>query len=396
MRQGVRTVAPAGGPEATYTLRSGESFRLDAANFSTLYALDGFVLVPSVLAQTQAGATIGEATGPLLNVGGHPTFGGFAYTGPAVMADSDSLSPPSGYLGYLVHDFGAAHVAGPLNVTWPQPTGQPASIAGAWLRSPGAVTVSAPVGGDVAVLSNSVTFTLTAAVPAGDYLMLAVALQGRQPFFITHDSPDITVTDSVGGNALKFGGLNDPGFAPAALYTTQRAVVEAFFPFYKINNALAIGDTVTVTLNSSDILWMGVAAHDVAGLNATNPLGPNPGGFPVEFGNFLALNPNVLASPSVIGGSAADVFTGAVLLAGVYAIEPGGTLDVRMARGGVEITPPTAVGEPANTLYTQASLPKTLRLIEGDTITVQGRNSDGTVRVGDVIGDVTLWGLDDA
>lgn len=384
----VRTVGGTTPYQQTYTLGPQERFRLDSVNFSIPFSSDGQVLDPTLRIASTSGQTIAEVTGTQEDILGPPGFSTFGYTGPAVMTDDFMWQPPNGYIGYLLHDFGAAVIPSKLTVTQPVAAFNRASMAVTWLRSPGAVTMSAGVGETFATLTNTVTVTLTAPVAAGDYLLLDVAMLSATPFVSSGSFGDIAVTDSVGGNLLDFSGFTDIGFSFVSRDAGRGLTVTTFMDFYRVVNPLPAGATVTVTLNHAQTLWLGVRAHDVTGLTVGNPIGPNPGGNIIGFGATLG------ASPTVVPGPLTPNWTGAVIISGLYFLLATNTLDVCMARGQTYFAQPlTGIFGPGPD-FTQVALPE-LHLEPNDTLTVLALDQDGSLRVGDVISDFLIYGVDE-
>jgi hypothetical protein len=382
----VRRVGGVSEAEQTYTLGPAEAFRLDACSFTIDYVNDGGFVIPTLIVRDSGGFTVAEIAAPSLSIT-PGSLDPFTYTGPATLTDDFSDRPPGGYGGYLLHDFGAGVTTSNVTVTWTIPPGSSAAITMQWLRSAGAVTLGPSVGDTTVENTDTATIALTDAVAAGDYLLLRYSYVSDAQLVDTQLPPP-TVTGSVAGNMLDFSGHPVNGFAVVSAPAPSGEWVSSAVLFYRVVNALNIGDTVTLQLPGGQVPWLTLAGHDLAGLTVGNPVGPNAGG------NYVALGEGFSASPTTIFPVlGVPKFTGAVLFNGVYTLIEGATADVMFARGGVESLTPFASGSFAPTHYVQCALPE-LHLGPRDTVTAASFDTLGP-RDEDAIQNFLVWGVDE-
>jgi hypothetical protein len=374
--------------QQTYTLGPQEAFRLDAVNFAIGFAYDGQVLDPTLRIQNAGGLTVAEITATQEDILGPPGFSSFDYSGPAVFSDDEAIQPPLGYYGYGLHDFGAGPTSSQITVDNPSTQTRQTGVAFTWLRSAGAVTIAPKSGTASGPLTETLTATLTAAAPAGSYLLLAMTYLDEVSILSDQGQARPTVTDTVGGNVLDYSGFTTWAFNYKNLTTPTGEAVHCGSVFYRIVNPLGIGDKVTVKLNNSDPLWFGLNAHVVTGLTVGNPIGPNAGGNYTGFSEF----PNTL--PFTTSRVPTPVWTGGVLFAGLATVPRPNTLDVCMARGQTYFAQQLSGIFGPGPDFTQMALPE-LDLGPNDTITVLALDADGTPRVGDVVSDFLVYGLDE-
>lgn len=385
------TVRRGGGVSAyqqTYTLGPQERFRLDAVNFSVAFAYDGTTLNPTLRVADAGGATIAEIAATQEDILGPPGFNVFDYSGPAVFSDDWQLQPPRGYYGYVLHDFGAALTTSQMTIDWGLGPTARAGWNTVWLRSPGAVTYGGVIGAATALLSNTVTVPLTAGVAAGRYVLLQVCLVDQTHVVRFGDPVTFTATDNVGGNVL-VPETQQTGAAPVWVATGDGYYIEAFTGVYRINNALAAGDRIVCTLPDQTLLWFGVQAHVVTGLNFANPYGPNPGGNYLGVGEFP-----VPGSPFTTPAVPTPIWTGPVLTNAVHPVPSPNTLDVSMARGLTYFAQPLNGVLSVGGDYTQMALPE-LHLKPRDTVSVLALDANGDPRPGDLVSDLLLYGVDE-
>jgi hypothetical protein len=388
MPNAVRRVGGTASYRQTYTLGPQERFRLDSVSFSIPFAYDGQVLNPTLRVNSASGQTIAEITGTQEDILGPPGFSQFFYTGPAAFTDDDQMQPPRGYYGYGIHDFGAGLTTSQITINNAHGVPPVVTEAFTWLRSPGAVTMGPAIGAAQAALTDTLTVQLSAPIAAGDYLLISMVYLDQVQKDSSDFEPRPTVTDPVGGNVLDFSGHNSWAFAYEQLAITGGMWIHGGSEFYRIVNPLAAGDLVTVKLNNTDPLWFGMHVHDVAGLTVGNPIGPNAGGNYVGFNMVQSTNPFTTASVPT------PIWTGAVLFAGIYQVGTPNTLDVCMARGQTYFAVPLHGIFGPGPDFTQIALPE-LDLEPRDTITALALDQDGTPRVGDLITDFLIYGVDE-
>lgn len=383
----LRRVPNPGTFEATYALAAGEQFRIDAVTFAITSSPDGNPVVPTLIARNPGNAIIQQIEATAAVGAATPTFAGMSYTGPAVMADAFSVLAPSGYSGYLLHDFGAVPTTSQITVTGPLPPGTQMSADELWLRSAGAVAIGGIIGESIVTATDTVTVTLGAGVLAGHHVLLHLVMLSPVDWLNPQNLPRIVVTDSAGGNSLDPPTAALGEQAPTSLRRTDGLYLASICNLWRVVTPLGAGATITVRVPSGPSHWMQLDAHDVTGLTAGNPIGPNAGGNYVQIGQ----SPGV--SPFVSTANPVPKWVGPVLINDSYVYPLAGDLDVMLGRGiytaGVSATIP-ALGA---SVYTQAGMSE-LVLTDSDTLTAISLDGDGQPRAGDAVTGFTIWAVD--
>lgn len=385
----VRRVSDTGSYKATYTLDGKESFQLDTASWTAAVAADGDVAMPILRIADPSGAIIAEVAPQAASANFPPNPFGFSYTGPAVLADSDSILPPNVYTGYLMHDFGGIVVTNRYTTIWNQPPWEKANVAIWWLRSPGAVTLSPVIGQATVIESRTVTVPLTAGVAAGAYCLVVVQVLGPTEFVLLQDRTGFSVTTNVAGGVLDFSGQPWLGMPFVTLPTTRGLYTMAWMDYLRAVNPMVAGDTVTVTVPNYGPVYLSVSLHEITGLTVGNPIGPNAGG------NFVADFGTVSVSPATHLSGPVPKFVGPVMFMGTTVATPDAFYDVMMERGGVATLGSASFPPLPAHRYAQVALPE-LHLSPGSTVTATSINLAGQPRVADVVTDFLLYGPDES